>query len=414
MTPRQRLEIEQSEKRQRLNALLAKPAEGDSAMTDAERAELPALTDRMQSIEIELRAAIVAEAASDAEAEAERRAGANGDGEAAELRALVDGVRLGRYMGAAAEHRALDGRERELNDHIGLGNAVPWEALEDRAEHRAITEAPATHPINQQPILGRIFASSDTQFLDVDQPMVGVGQPSYPTLSGGVVAADAAKGAAIAGDAVKAATWTVATVQPSRVSASYQWNIEGAGVFPNLESALRRDLREAMQTAIDRRVVSKLLAAAGGLADPANPSAVAKFQDVVDQYAGFVDGRFATGVGQVKLMVNPGTYQKFYQLYLGTGDGQTDQTAAERAMSIGGGLRVSSHIPAAAANIAASILVRGAGWAVAPVWQGVAFVLDQLTGAAKGEVTLTAQALVGFAMRRASGEQAKRVDWKLA
>ena len=56
MTSRQKLEIEQSEKRQRINALL-----GQSELSDDERGELETLTKRMQEMEVELRAAIVAE-----------------------------------------------------------------------------------------------------------------------------------------------------------------------------------------------------------------------------------------------------------------------------------------------------------------------------------------------------------------
>ena len=58
MTKRQKLQIEQSEKRQRLNELLA--IDG-AELTDEQRAEMETLTKRMQQIEVEMRAAIVAE-----------------------------------------------------------------------------------------------------------------------------------------------------------------------------------------------------------------------------------------------------------------------------------------------------------------------------------------------------------------
>ena len=94
MTKRQKLTIEASEKRQRLNELLAL-----DELTDEQRAELETLSKRMQHIEVELRAAITAEAAD--EAEARGLFGNNGDGEAAETRRLLETVTINDYLGPA-------------------------------------------------------------------------------------------------------------------------------------------------------------------------------------------------------------------------------------------------------------------------------------------------------------------------
>lgn len=56
MTPSQRLQLEQSEKRQRINELLAV-----DELSDEQRAELENHTKRMQNIEIKLHAAIMVE-----------------------------------------------------------------------------------------------------------------------------------------------------------------------------------------------------------------------------------------------------------------------------------------------------------------------------------------------------------------
>ena len=56
MTTKQKLLVEQSEKRQALNTLLAK-----DELQDSERKELEGLTKRAQEIEVEMRAAILAE-----------------------------------------------------------------------------------------------------------------------------------------------------------------------------------------------------------------------------------------------------------------------------------------------------------------------------------------------------------------
>ena len=97
--------------------------------------------------------AVRAEEKADAEAEAEERAGANGDGETAELRTLVAEVRCAAYLEAAASGSALEGREAELNQHLGLAsNQVPWQALEVRAD--ATTTPPADANIPQPNDLG--------------------------------------------------------------------------------------------------------------------------------------------------------------------------------------------------------------------------------------------------------------------
>ena len=60
MTPVQKLQLEQSQARQKINGILTKE---DGEVTAEERTELSTLTERSQEIEVELRAAIVAEAA---------------------------------------------------------------------------------------------------------------------------------------------------------------------------------------------------------------------------------------------------------------------------------------------------------------------------------------------------------------
>ena len=129
MTKRQKLQIEQSELRQKINALL-----GLDELTDEQRAEMEADTKRAQELEPELRAAIVSEGAE--EAEARGQFGNNGDGESAEVRQLLGSTLLTDYMGPAGAGAAIEGRAAELNAALGVpisgrsgGVAVPWEAV---------------------------------------------------------------------------------------------------------------------------------------------------------------------------------------------------------------------------------------------------------------------------------------------
>lgn len=409
MTKAQRLLVKQSEKREKLNAILAK---GEEA-SDDEKATAAKLRAELQAIEPELRSAIEEDAKAADEVEAERRAGSNGDGESAEVRALLRDSLLARYVDAAANQRALPKREAELSAAFKLGeDKAPWELLLPVAEERAATQAPATTQVVQQtPVLGRIFEDSDTDFLGVDTPMVGVGEHLFTTIATGPTPADVDQGTDISGDAVAAATWRVESIKPKAVSASYEWELEDQFAFAQLESSLRMDLREAMRVALAKRVVTQALAE---LTDPANPTTEAGFQDYVDECVGYVDGKSAAMVNQVRLLINAATYQHAYTKYRGTGDGQTEQTAAERLAQITGGLRVSAHLPAAVSDIAKCIMVRGRNWAVAPVWSGIEFVPDRVTKAASRGIVLTAIALVGFGLRRASGDLAKTVEFKIA
>ena len=141
MTRKQKLLIEQSEKRQKINELLDK--EDRSA---DENTELESLTARMQAIEPELRAAIVAEGA----AETRDRLDFGNDTAGRELRALVADASAGAIFSATLEHRATDGRTAELQQHFGLApNQVPLAMLRSPVEARAVTPAPGDVGTNQ-------------------------------------------------------------------------------------------------------------------------------------------------------------------------------------------------------------------------------------------------------------------------
>ena len=153
MTPAQRLQLEQSEKRQRINELLAL-----DELTDEQRAELDTLTKRAQQIEVELRAAIVAEGEPETRnvpADVDQR-------ERTELRSKAS---LTSYLRAALSGKQVDGAEAELNAAAGIGDGIPielWDVPEARTETRAdaTTGAPGTVGVNLDPIRPMIFANS--------------------------------------------------------------------------------------------------------------------------------------------------------------------------------------------------------------------------------------------------------------
>ncbi len=255
MTPKQKLDIEQSTLREKINAALA-----TDEMTAEQRAELGGWTTRAQEVEVELRAAIVAEAGQEAERRAEFDAGANGDGEQAEMRGLLDKASLGDYLAHATAGTALDGAEAELNAALEVraasGTAIPWAALDgprhrDRAEHRADAATTTTQlsgPEPQRPILQRLFGRDVLAALGVRIDSVPAGMSEWPLLTGGAAAAQVAEDAAL-GDAV-AASFDTQVLKPKRLSGRYVFTVEQAAQVIGLEAALRRDLGDVIRASM--------------------------------------------------------------------------------------------------------------------------------------------------------------------
>ena len=222
MTNRQKLEIERSTKVQRLNALL--DLEG-AALTDELRAEMDAITTRMPGLEVEMRGAITAEAAE--EAEARGMFGNNGDGEAAEVRQLLDRTTLTDYCGPASAGIGIEGRAAELNAALKVptagakgGPAVPWELLEVRA---FTTTAANDGPEMQRPILQRLFGPGVMDTLGVRLDTVPAGRSEWPIVTGGVAPAQAKEGDAAA--AAVTAVFSYANLKPKRLTGRYEGSV---------------------------------------------------------------------------------------------------------------------------------------------------------------------------------------------
>ena len=111
MTKLQKLLIEQSEGREKLNTLL--DVEPDK-LSDEQRGEMTTLTTRAVSIEPELRAALVAEKPTETTE-------LNNDTEARELTALISKASVADIFAATIEHRQTSGETAELQKHFKLG-----------------------------------------------------------------------------------------------------------------------------------------------------------------------------------------------------------------------------------------------------------------------------------------------------
>ena len=143
MTASQRLRLEASEKRQRLNELL------NFDDLDAEqRAEMDALTKRMQEIEVETRAAIVLESA-----EVETRKLDSPDAEMRERVQLRTQAQLSNYLTAAARGHLPNGPELELQQAAKAGG-IPLELWDvPRREFGRAARASKPAPSPEHPVL---------------------------------------------------------------------------------------------------------------------------------------------------------------------------------------------------------------------------------------------------------------------
>ena len=395
MTPRQKLQIEQSEKRQKINELL-----GLDELSDEQRNNLDSLTKRAQQIEVELRAAIVAEG--EAEAEARGMFG-TGDGEAAETRRLLESVTLADYLNPAAAGGGIEGRAAELNAALSLptagksgGVAVPWPVL----EVRAFTDTGANDgPEMQRPILQRLFGPGVMDALGVRMDSVPAGRAEWPLITAGVAPAQAKEGAAAA--AAVAATFAFANLKPKRLTGVYEYTHEEAASVAAIEQALRRDLADAVKASMSHQIINGAAPTntnphhvQGFLATitaPGDAADTATYADYAGSHASGIDGIHAEMEGEVSSVVGVDVYQHAATVYQ-TGSGESGSEALRRRSR---SCRASSYIPAATnAGQAKGNLFHLAGPnggamrgdSVAAMWPTLEIIRDPYTKASQGVV----------------------------
>ncbi len=414
MTKSQKLQLEQSTKRQAINALL-----GKDELTGEERSELESLTGRMQQIEVEYRAAVVAE---DADLDARRAEAGEGDAETRERVELRGKARLTEFLLCRAQGRLPSGAEAELQAAAGV-NGIPlelWDAPQPEgrssAEQRAVTPAPGTVGINLDPIRPAVFANSIAPRLGIEMPRVMSGTYASGTITGSQSGAALAKSGAAVG-AVGAITVTTAT--PKRVSARLELTLEDIAAVgqANFESILRQNLSMALADALDDQMVNgsgtapNLAGMFHRLTDPtAAPTAVADFDTFVAAFAGGVDGLWAGTVQDVAIVAGVETYRLSAQTFRDIATADLGEMAfSDYGMAKYGGWWTNSRMPDPATfmsvdNVQQAILYRkgrsmeggsmGMRTAVCPHW-GEVSIDDVYSGSAQAERYFTMHVLLG-------------------
>ena len=396
MTTRQNIELRRSEIRERLGSIAT--LEGD-ARTEAITAEQGGLMLELRASEGQLQAAIAAE-------ESDTRLRNPGDGANAEHRALVARCSLGDIFAATLEHRATEGAVRELQEHLGLGaNQVPLDLL----EHRAVTPAPANVGQNQAAIIPGVFPDSVAAFLGIDMPRVGTGESVFPVLT---MNAGAGTPAENDPQAETTGAFAAEVLSPGRIQASFFYSREDRARFLGMDASLRENLNLALADKLD----SEILAGTQGLFTGTNlanhnTNAVTSYANYRAQLAySRVDGTYANDVKDLRIVMGSAVYGHAAGVF--RSDNAGDRAALEDLQMVTGGVKVSAHTPALSnANKQNCVIRLGMRRdMVAPIWEGLSLIVDEITKAANGQIVITAVMLYAVKVIREAGFYKQQVQ----
>ena len=392
MTNRQKLELRASEIRTRLAEL-----GGLDTLTDEHTTELDNLRNEYTSTEKRCQALAIAEDAP-VETKTEDRAYAE----------LVGAADLGAIFEATLEHRMTEGGTAELQKELGLNaNQIPLALLRSAApapvETRAVTPAPADVGQNQSAIIEAVFPMSAAAFLGVDMPTVATGEAVFPVLTTSATVHTPAENAAAA-DTTGA--FTASVLSPARLQAAFFYSREDSARFTGMGEALRANLSMALSDKLDQQIINGTKGLLNGTV-LANHAAAAEtdFEEYLSAFGwARVDGQWATGASDLRIVMGAGTYGHAGSVYAGTASNKGDLSALEKLMDISGGVRVSAHVPAVASNKQNAVIRLGSRRDfVAPIWEGVTLIPDEITKAANGQIMVTAVMLHAIQLLRAAG-----------
>ena len=389
MTPMQTLDIRAGDIRKRLSEI-----GGMAELTDETRSELDKLKVEYSDNDSKRAAMTMASDAPVTHTEVRSAAGR-------EFRGLVNRSSIGEIFDAATGRRAVDGASAELQKHYGLDpNQIPLALLvkswpdADKMETRAVTPAPGDVGQEQEGIVPYVFPMSAAAFLGVSMPTVGVGEKVYPVLTAELSVGTPAENAA---QAETTGAFSADVLSPGRLQASFFYSREDRARFAGMDSALRQNLTEGLSDGLDDQILSGTAGLFTGTNLANNNITV---NDTFDSYLNNlcwnqIDGRYAAMPKDLAMVVGAATLKDLGATYRNT---SVDRSALDRLMELTSGVRVSAHVPAPASNRQNVVIRRGMSMtAVAPVWEGVTIIPDEVTKAANGQIVITAVML--FAMK---------------
>ena len=391
----QKLEIKSVEIRGRLSELA-----GLDSLEEDQRTELKEKAAELRQVEEQRVASLEIETLESEQAEKSTN-GTNPDPEERERQEILGKARLGNALRAVMDGRPLQGAENELRSAYGLSgdHEIPHELFEPREakDQRAATDAPATGTqVNEQPVQPFIYKEGVAGFLGIDMPQVGGGTASHPVLTTGTPAGMKEKGGAAD---ETAAAFTISTSTPKRVTGSFRVRVEDMAIFPQLEDSLRRDIPMSLSNAVEEQILNgdgvapNINGLLQRLTDPDEAMEKHTPGTYVSTVAGSLDGIHGYTLGDLRTLAGKQTYQAMASGYF-------DSTAVSVASYLDtytGGLRMSDRIPDVASSVQPGIVRLGMRpmCAVSGVWGGVTLIRDIYSGAASGEIVVTALQLIG-------------------
>ena len=397
MTPSQSIQLRQSELRTKLAALLETPTEKRSdSFTD----DVGKLTSELKSTETELQAALVL----DGEPE-QRDVEPESTPEQVELREQEYRAEIGGILDAVFTSGKPEGAESELQQHLGLAdNQIPLVLLRDDIpdmERRTsgVTPAPGSGEVGavQHPIIAAVFPQAAATFLQIPQPRVAVGEQVYTVLSTSAAPGTPAKGA---DQYHSTGAFTAKVLSPKRIQASMFYAREDAARMRGMGESIRTNLSDALADKLDDRIIHAL--STGSELTSNNATAADDYASYRKRFAyDRTDGTYASVSRDLRMIVGSDTYADMAETYRSN---NSEANALMALMEETSGVRVSAHIPDTASNKQNGIVRRGSRRdAVAPIWEGITVITDEVTQAKAGEIVLTAVMLYAYDTLRTSG-----------
>lgn len=392
-----RIARRQSEIRQTLSELVAKPAPAED-----ETRQMETLDAEYRSNETRYRAALIAE-------DTERRE-AGADLETREGRQFADLIgqfELRQVALSIDEGRALEGATAEVVQEMRnaggyQGIPVPFAALETRAG-----ETVSGDQINPQairPVIDRIFPGSVAERLGIQRINITQGSVAFPVATDGAVFGWQTTELGDVGAASEYKTGE-RSLNPDHTGGAQmiisRKALKQAG--DGLEAAIRRDLGAAIATELDRVVINGsgtsgqplgIIPGAGTYGIASTPASGADWAAFRAEIVAFMEANAITSPGGVNLGITPA-------IWAALDDDLIDGTAVsewDRLVKHVGQPATSTVIPAETAILTAN--VQGVPPGVLGLYGGVDLIRDPYTKAASGQLVLTGLVTADFTVPR--------------
>ena len=171
-----------------------------------------------------------------------------------------------------------------------------------------------------------------------------------------------------------------------------------------MDSALRENLSMALSDKLDQQIINGTNGLLNGtnLANH-NRTTLADFAHYKGAMGyGRVDGKYATDVTMLRVLMGQKTYEHSATIYRAN---NADDSALDVLASRTGGVKVSAHVPAVDSNNRQNVVVR-LGMRrdmVAPIFDGVTLLPDEITKAGSGQIVLTAILMHAVKILRTDG-----------